>query len=182
MADLQFYNDLREPFCVADLAAVTLSTTNKALYPAGSFPNLGGQYWARPGKKQRITMFGKITTDGTAGNGQFVVYYGTGGDANGTILVSQTAVAISTSQTNISWMAEFYIRCTATGASGALEVVGWCMFNEAALVAHQLIPASAAAAVTVDLTAANIISVQYNRSGAGVWTMTTQDLSVVAVN
>ena len=65
MADGLFYNDLREPFISADISAVTLSTTDLALYPASNFPVLGGQYWARPGKKMRIRMFGKITTAAT---------------------------------------------------------------------------------------------------------------------
>jgi len=49
MADGLFYNDVREPFMTVPPTAVTLSTTAKALYPAGAFPILGGQYFARPG-------------------------------------------------------------------------------------------------------------------------------------
>src|SRR6478609_10289621 len=101
--DAQFYNDLREPFVGADISPVTLSTTDKALYPASNFPVLGGQYFARIGKKMRIRLFGKITTAATPGNGTIGIYYGTGADANGVLLASSAAQTLIASQTNISW-------------------------------------------------------------------------------
>ena len=55
--DGAFYNDLRDPHIFADVATVTLATTLKALYPPSNFPVLGGQYFARPGKKVRIRLF-----------------------------------------------------------------------------------------------------------------------------
>src|SRR4051794_25237822 len=103
MSDGLFYNDLREPFMTADVTAVTLASTNKALYPASNFPVLGGQYWARIGKAMRLRVFGRITTAATPGNGQFALYYGSGADATGTILASSAAVALSANQTNLSW-------------------------------------------------------------------------------
>ena len=78
MADGLFYLDTREPFIGADIAAVTLAATAKALYPPSNFPVLGGQYFARIGKKIRIRLFGRMTTGATPGNGSFNVYYGTG--------------------------------------------------------------------------------------------------------
>lgn len=54
--DGAFYNDLREPFIGADQSPVTLSTTDKALYTASAFPVLGGQYFARIGKKDRKSV------------------------------------------------------------------------------------------------------------------------------
>src|SRR3954464_4373908 len=69
MSDGLFYNDLREPFQVSDPASGTLATTAKALYPPSAFPVLGGQYFARPGKRIKIRLFGKITTAATPGNG-----------------------------------------------------------------------------------------------------------------
>ncbi len=68
MADGLFYLDQREPFIGADLAAVTLSTTDKALYTPSAFPVLGGQYFSRIGKKVRIRAFGKITTAAPPGH------------------------------------------------------------------------------------------------------------------
>src|SRR6185312_817120 len=170
MADGLFYRDTREPFMVSDLATVTLSTTDKALYSASAFPVLGGQYWARPGKKLHIRLFGKITTGTTPGNLTFDIYYGSGADATGTILASSAAFALTASQTNLSWTAEIWVRCITTGSAGSLYCVGEFGANVgvvASTLQPVMIPASAAAAsASVDLTAANIISVQAKRSGS----------------
>jgi hypothetical protein len=68
-------------------------------------PNMAG-YFLRPGKKIRIRLFGKITTAVTPGNGSFDIYWGSGADANGTILASSAALALTASQTNLSWELE----------------------------------------------------------------------------
>lgn len=182
MADGLFYVDTRPPFLVADVAAVTLATTDKALYPAGAFPVLGAGYFGWPGKALKITLFGRITTAVTPGNGTFDVYWGTGADANGTLIMTGTAVALTASQTNLSWRAEFIVRCRAVGTSGSLMCTGWAKFNEAVLAATQLYPASAPAAVTVDTTVANIVSVQYKRSGSTAETMQVHELVVQPLN
>jgi hypothetical protein len=83
MSDGLFYLDTREPNLTADITAVTLATTYKALYPVSNFPVLGGHYFARPGKGMNIKLFGRITTAVTPGNFQIAVFYGTGADANG---------------------------------------------------------------------------------------------------
>jgi hypothetical protein len=181
-----FYWDTREPFISTDVASVTLSTTNKALYPAAAFPVLGGQYWARPGKKLRIRMFGRMTTGTTPGNGQFSIYYGSGADATGTIVASSATLALSASATNLSWESEVYVHCRTTGATGTLFGTGKILYNVALLastLAPMLIPASVpAASGSVDLTAANIISCQYLRSGSTAEAMQVHDLEVSAVN
>lgn len=182
MADGQFYNDLKEPFIAADIASVTLATTDKALYPAASFPVLGARYFDRVGKKLQINLFGRVTTALTPGNGTFDIYWGTGADANGTILASGPTNALTASQTNVAWMAQLIVTCRATGSSGALLVTGFAMFNEAVAAAHHLIPAATPAQVTVDLTANNVISVQFKRSGSTVETMQVHDLEVIALN
>jgi hypothetical protein len=186
MADGPFYHDTRPPFVAADIAAVTLAATAKALYPAGSFPSLGAGYFNQfLGKKIRIRMFGRITTAATPGNGSFDVYFGTGADANGTILASSAALALTAAQTNLSWMLELVVTVRALGASGALLVTGEAKFNNAVLASTlqpMLIPASAAAQVAVDLTSANIISVQFKRSGSTVETMQVHDMEVMPLD
>lgn len=181
-----FYNDLREPFMAADQATVTLAATAKALYTASAFPVLGGQYWSRVGKKMHIRAFGKITTAVTPGNGSFDIYYGSGADATGTILASSAALALTASQTNLSWYIDVYIHCRSTGSAGTLFCDGMANFNVGVLastLAPMIIPPSAAVVSgAVDLTAANIISVQFKRSGSTVETMTVQDLEVTALN
>lgn len=185
-ADGIFYNDLREPFLSADQSDITLATTDKALYAAAAFPVLGGQYWARIGKKIRIRAFGKITTAATPGNGTFDIYYGSGADATGTIIVSSAAFALSATQTTLSWEIDFYIHCRTTGATGTLFGDGKALFNNAVVastVQPVMIPASAAVASgAVDLTAANIISLQFKRSGSTAEHMWVQDLEVTALN
>lgn len=186
MADGLWYNDLRAPFIATDVGAVTLSTTAKALYTTAAFPVLGGQYFSNVGKKLRIRLFGRMTTAATPGNGSFNVYYGTGADANGVALVTGTPVALSASQTNLSWTVEVIVHCRSTGATGTLFCTGMANFH-VSLIASTLqpimLPASApAVSGSCDLTAANIISVQYLRSGAGVYTMAVQDMEVTAYN
>jgi hypothetical protein len=186
MADGLFYNDTREPFMAADQAAVTLSTTAKALYTPSAFPTLGGQYFTRVGKKLKIRLFGKMTTVATPGNGSFNVYYGTGADANGVALVTGTPVALVANGTNLSWWAEFLISCRSTGSAGTLFADGIAFFNVGLLLstlAPMIIPASAGVvSAACDLTAALIISVQFLRSGSTAETMTVQDMEVIAMN
>lgn len=186
MADGLFYTDLREPFIGADVAAVTLAATAKALYPAGAFPLLGGQYFSRVGKKLRIRLFGRMTTGLTPGNGSFNVYYGSGADATGVVLMTGTPVALVASGTNLSWTLEMFVHCRSVGATGTLFCTGRAMFPvglHATAVGPILLPASApAVSGACDLTAANIISVQYLRSGSTAETMQVHDLEVVAMN
>ena len=186
MADGLFYNDLREPFISADVAAVTLSTTLKALYPAANFPALGGQYFARPGKKMKIRVSGRMTTGITPGNLVMSLLYGTGADANGVTIVSTAATALTASQTNLSWYVEFYVHCRSTGATGTLFSTGELCANPS-LVGSTLqpvmLPASAAVVSgACDLTAALILSVQASRSGSTAETMQVPDLEVLALN
>jgi hypothetical protein len=183
MADGLFYNDLREPFTASDIAAVTLAATNKALYPASNFPLLGGHYFARPGKKLHIRLFGRITTVLTPGNLTFGVYYGTGADANGVLLASTTAQALIASQTNLSWQADVFVHCRSIGSAGTLFVTGRIKFNEAVAAPEILLPGSApVVSGACDLTAALIISVQAARSGSSAETMQVHDMEAISLN
>jgi hypothetical protein len=187
MADGIFYNDLREPFISSDIAAVTLAATDKALYPASNFPSLGGQYFARPGKKMRIRLFGRITTGATPGNLTTVVRYGTGADANGTALFTGTALVLIASQTNVSWEMDFFIHCRSIGSAGTLFCTGSAKFNPLVIASTAqpiLFPATApAVSAAVDLTSATLFpSVQVQRSGSTAETMQVHDMEVTALN
>ena len=186
MADGLFYLDTREPFVSADIPAVTLAATAKALYPASNFPVLGGQYFARPGKALRITMFGRMTTGLTPGNGSFNVHYGTGADANGTLLMTGTPVALVASATSLSWTSTVDVTCRTTGNAGTLFCTGWCAFSVGLVLSTNmpiLLPASVpAVSGACDLTAANIISVQFLRSGSTAETMQIHQMQVMALN
>jgi hypothetical protein len=183
--DGAFYNDLRSPFMTADVGAVTLASTDKALYPAANFPVLGGNYWYL-GKTIKISLFGRMTTGATPGNGTWDVYWGTGADANGTVIQASAAVALVANGSTLPWYAEFIIRCTAIGSSGTLFCTGYSLFNVGLILstaAPVLIPATApATSGTIDLTAANIVSVQYKRSGSTAETMQIHNMQVIALN
>lgn len=186
MADGLFYQDTREPFIGADIGAVTLAATNKALYPVSNFPVLGGQYFSRIGKKLHIVLFGRMTTGATPGNLTLGVLYGTGADANGVVLVSSAAVALVASQTNISWQLDVMVHCRSLGSAGTLFACGVFQCNPALIASTAqpvMIPATApVVSGACDLTAANIISLQALRSGSTAETMTVHDLKCVAVN
>jgi hypothetical protein len=144
---------------------------------------MGGQYWS-PGKKLRIELFGRITTVLTPGNGSFSVYWGSGADANGTLLGTSKANALIASQTNLCWRIQVDIHCRqiGSGTTGRLFATGFGLYDEAVMAAKQLLPASAPAETQVDTTAASILSVQYKRSGSTVETMQVHDIIVTSLN
>lgn len=186
MADGLFYNDLREPFIAADLTAISPLATAVALYTPSSFPVLGGQYFARPGKALRVQIFGRCTSAATPGNVSFAVYYGTGASANGVLLASSAAVAWTASQTNMSFRVEVDVTCRTIGSAGTLFATGFALFNNAAVASTlqpMLIPATApAVSAACDLTAALIISVQMLRSGSTAETAQVHQMQVLALN
>ena len=186
MADGLFYNDLREPFVVSDLAAISPLATAVALYTPSSFPVLGGQYFSRPGKKLRIRIFGRCTSVLTPGNVSFAVYYGTGASANGVLLASSGAVAWSASQANMSFEVDVTVTCRTTGSAGTLFCTGDARLNVAAVASTlqpMLIPAtSPVVSGGCDLTAALIISVQMLRSGSTAETAQIHEMEVIALN
>ena len=165
-----WYVDSLPPWLVTDVAAVTLATTDKAIYPAAAHPNLGGNFFSYPGAGFRIKAFGRMTTGTTPGNLTWDIYWGTGADANGTILASSAAVALVASATNLTWWLELDVVCRTVGSAGTLFVTGKSDFNVGLVLstnAPVLIPASApTASAGVDLTANNVVSVQFKRSGS----------------
>lgn len=180
--DGQFYLDTRYPHIATDVASVTLSTTAKALYPVGNVPAMGKDYWT-VGKAVKVFVFGRATSGTTPGNLTLQLMYGTGADANGTVLAATAATAWSASQTNLSWWAWWDVHCTAIGSSGALFAVGSAFFNEAMITPKLMMPASAPATTTVDLTvASNILSVQALRSGSTAETMQLHKIRITSLN
>jgi hypothetical protein len=183
-----YFHDSKTPWIAADVGSVTLSSTAKALYPANSFPPLGSGYFQTfEGKALSIHIFGRITTAATPGNGSFDIYFGTGADANGTILASSAALALTANQTAISWVLDLNVRVRKLNdaTSGALLVTGIAQFGVSVLastLAPVFIPANTAAQTTVDLTTSSIISVQYKRSGSTAETMQIHDMVVSALN
>ena len=181
MADGNNYVDSRAPWMVVDSAALTLSTANQALLPLGNLPVLGSNYWWA-GKLVRIRMFGRITSGSTSNTVTFSLLWGNGTSANGTVLASSAAITLVASQTNLSFEMELYVRCRGIGSSGSLLATGKIFFNSAVVATFvQLMPASAAAPVTVDLTAANVLSPQV-LSSVATDSITIHDFSFEAMN
>src|ERR1700704_572422 len=95
MADTPLWRDLRQPFVIADLGAITPTTTQKMLWtpgagnPLGNFP---ANYWT-VGKTVKLTAAFKWTS-GTAGNIAFGMAYGAA-DAAAPNVVSATHAAIA---------------------------------------------------------------------------------------
>jgi hypothetical protein len=166
----------KQSILTADEGAITLATTMKALWlPAKTLIPTG--VWA-PGKVLKIQAFGKATTDGTAGNYVFEVGLGAG-DAPAALVTGAT-VAGTVSQTNVTWTAEIYAECRSFGTAGILRLWGE-MRPAVALLASALqpyiMPNATPADITFDFTAGtNALTLQAQRSGAGVWTMTTTSL------
>lgn len=179
----QFFIDLLVPHKTADESPVTLASTYKALHLATSFPLLGARFFDGIGKRLRITAHGKMTTAATPGNGTFGLHWGTGADANGTAVVESAAYALAANRTNECWRVVFDVHARVLGATGTLFAVGTAWHSSTlATIPTQMLPASAPAAVTVDLTTALILSLQYKRSGSTAETMTLQDLVVESMN
>jgi hypothetical protein len=166
---------------IADESPVTLATTMKALWPAAKTLMPVG-FWS-VGKIVKVTAFGKMTTDGTAGNYVFEMGYGSG-DAP-TPKASGATVAGTVSQTDISWWAEGYMECKTLGTSGTCRM--WGMWSPAVAVLAStlqpyLFPNSAPTDITIDTTVGtNAITFQLQRSSTGVWTATTTNLIVEEV-
>ena len=182
--DGPFWVDLRAPHMNADNASVTILTTSTPIMATGLFPVLGSNYFGFVGKIVRMRLYGQMTAAATPGNLTVQLYWGTNAAANGTI-VGTTAATALTAGTALSWELDLLVRCRAIGTSGSLITHG--MFNaNVALVASTLqpvmIPASAAAPVTVDLTAANVLSPQFIASGTAGSAVIVHDFTFEALN
>jgi hypothetical protein len=183
--DGPFYVDSRTPFLNGDVASVTMAATAKAIIPAANIPVLGANYFGFVGKAMRIRLFGRITTVASPGNLTVQMNYGTGADANGVVLAATGATALTASQTNMSWQAEFIVRCRSMGAAGTLFCTGEFRANVAVVATTlqpMLIPATApAASAACDLTAALLLSPQVIQSGTA-GTIQVHDVNYEALN
>jgi hypothetical protein len=183
--DGPFWVDLRAPHISADVASVTLLGTALALVPVANLPALGSNYFSYVGKAVRIRMYGRISTGATPGNLTVALYWGNGTAANGTIIMQTAATALSATQTNLTWECDMLIRCRALGVTGAL--IGHGMFNAnvgviASTLQPVMMPASAPAQVTVDLTQNFVLSPQALRSGSTAESMQVHEFTYEALN
>lgn len=182
--DGRFFNNALPPFLAADVAAVTLAITHKALVPAAQMPVLGPNFFAFPGRKLKIDLFGRITTVLTPGNFQLGVYWGTGADANGVLLAQTTAAALIASQAAMSWTAQIILTCRSIGNTGTLFCNGVVVFAAQVMATNQLLPGNTpVVSAACDLTSATLgLSVQALRSGSTAETMQVHGLTVSELN
>jgi hypothetical protein len=183
-ADGAGYRDAKIPYIIADESAVTLSTTSLLLHSM-QYTSLPANYFT-PGKLLCLTIMGRATTAATPGNFTFELRFGTT-SAGGTILATSAAIAAGASKTNITWMAQLFVRCRAIGSSGSL--LGWGQVetepSSVILPAANnpaFLPATAPAATTVDTTAASGINLQLKRSGSTAETAQVHDITFEALN
>jgi hypothetical protein len=187
MADGLFYVDSRAPHQNADIAAVTIIATNKALVPLGNLPVLGSNYWW-VGKAVRIRAAGRWNTAATPGTQTFALLWGTGADANGTAIITSQVITPIASLVNTFWMFDAVVRCRILGGSGVGALIGMGTFKylnsltlTTALVEFP-IPATAPANVLVDLTASSVLSLQALAVTSTTNTMQVHDFLFEALN
>jgi hypothetical protein len=182
MADGLFYNDLREPFIAPTSARSRSPTTAKALYAASQFPVLGGQYFARIGKKLRIRLFGRMTTGADAGQRlvqRLLRHRRRRQRRAADDRHAGRAVGVA-DQPVVAGRGVRPLPLARLGRHAVLHRQGALQRRPHRLdAAADLLPASApAVSGACDLTAALIISVQYLRSGSTVETMQVHDMEV----
>lgn len=182
MADGIYYRDLRQPFTIADQAAITLATTQKALWlPALTI--LPANYWT-VGKKVKLTAFLKLVTAVTPGNYVFAMAYGAG-DAPAPIVVSAARAAVA-SQT-FAAVIEGYATCRSIGVTGTLSMWGMAIVDLLGVLSTAqpiLFPQAGGSVVsTIDTTVGtNALTFQMSRSGSTAETAVAVDVLMEALN
>lgn len=129
MADTALWRDLRTPWQVSDLPAITPTTTQKMLWapgagnPMGNFPAF---YWDKIGKTVKLTAAFKWTS-GTAGNIAFGMAYGAA-DAAACNVVSATKAAIASVGPFLVTACGYATLATQPGTAATLSMWGWVNF------------------------------------------------------
>jgi len=182
MSDGIYYRDTRQPFTIADQAAITLATTQKALW-APALTILPANYWT-VGKIVKLTAAIKLVSDGSAANYVFGMAYGAG-DAPAPIVISASRAAV-VSFTGLAIM-EGYAICRSIGTAGTLSMWGMVTAELGAILSTAqpiLFPTAGVTVVsTIDTTVGtNALTFQLQRSGAGVYTAAAVGLVMEALN
>lgn len=172
MAGGNDYRDTAAPIDVLDQAAITLATTQKALWaPARTI--IPASDW-KVSRTWKLTAGIKLVTDGTSGNYVFGAGVGTG-DAPAVIVVGPS-VAGTVSQTLMAIMIA-YMTVRSIGAAGTVSIWGEIRASVGILTSTlqpYIFPSAGATVVsTLDMTLnTGAFTFQAQRSGAGVWTAT----------
>lgn len=181
-----FALNLAQPFNRASQTSATLAATLTQLYPVAAAPT-AQQYFVDTGDAWRIEVFGQITTAVTPGNIVASILYGTGASANGVTLASTAAVALTASQTALSWEAIIDIEARSIGSTGTLFTTFNLKFNNA-VVASTLQPligpaSSPVVSAACDLTSTVLFpNLQFSRSGSTVETAIVHKVRYIKLN
>ena len=186
-ADGIFYRDLRTPFVIADLAATTLSTTQKCLWPVGvpSVTVLPANYWT-VGKTVKITALLKWTAVANTNAITFGMQFGAA-DANACNVISDARTTVS-STTTFSVFAEGYATCRSTGTAGTLSMFGRVSYPvglvAASVGSFTVFPIAGVTVVsTTDTTVGTgALSFQALRATAGTDTVLATNIYMEALN
>ena len=193
------YHETRDPFFQsADFAAVSPLATSISIIPILRVPSTSlafpAGYWQKPGRRWEISMWGRMTTAVTPGNITVELRHQTGAaptDAGGTILATSAAIVAGASKANVTWRARFVIMARGEGSTFVPTATPLMAYGEFVPEPSSVVfpaannpcflPATAPAAVNVDVTLAGTIHVDMKRSGSTAETIQVHDLHVSAM-
>lgn len=154
-----------------DGTAVANSTAEAIIFPDVTVP---ANYFYYPGRKFRVTCYGKYSTTGTP----TLTFRVRWGGVAGTLLAASAACTAPSGVTNAMWKMEIDITCRSVGATGTLFVNGTVtMFaavagtvasatGEALVTPMSAGGVTAPATATCDLTADTALSISIQWSAA----------------
>lgn len=138
----------------ADGAALGNSSTPTSIIPAAARFTLPSNFFANIGKKLRIKAQGRVSTF-TSGTLTLDVRL----NSTPIIVFTSQAIAMTVSQTNLTWDLETELTCRAIGGGTSANLMGiGRLLSAAAAATVTMLPASAPAVGTgFDSTAANVV-------------------------
>jgi hypothetical protein len=170
--DGPFYNDSRPPFPVTTSpSAITLTGSYQPIVPTAWMRPLGN-YFNWVGKLVHLRLIATTTSGATPGTFNVGAYWGNNTAGNGTQLCA-VGFTWNANNVNVFTPIDLFVRCRALGTSGSLFAYGTCFLGGSGIIFYSF---NNPAAVTVDLTQPNYLSVQLFRSGSTAETVTTYDV------
>src|SRR5262245_55298742 len=148
-----------QPTAAGSALASSTTLTDISVSPAYTLP----AKFLQAGSVLRFTAFGVFSTTGTP-TLLLGVYYG---GVAGTALATTGAITTGSGVTNVPWRLELTSTVRTTGSSGTAMSQGFCLFGTSVSASSFLpVPNTALATVTVDTTAAKVLSIGAQWSAA----------------
>ena len=176
--DGPWVNNTLEPHNTVLSTIITLTTTYKAVYATGALPNLAN-YFNYPGKMCHIKGMGRTSSGTTPGSIGFGVIIGPNTDNSGTVLGSVQSTWTA-SQSNYTFIFDFWARCQSIGVSGTISGMGVVFIQSSGIfpINYNTVPTVA----TFDTTATNYLSPQFYRTGSTAETIMAMDYFMESLN